>query len=244
MNPDLDHLIRLQQLDVAAEDARRTIATAPERSAALDARIESARAALASAEERRAANEAARRALEKDIAAVRSRRSKYQDQTMEVKTNREFHALQKEIEVADEEIRRLEDGMLENMLAADEIAAEIKADQAALKETERAVAAERQALEAEGRQAAADLDSIGRQRAELAAELPQDMLAVFEKVARTKKGTALAEARDGLCSVCHVRLRPQVLNEVRRNDRIIQCESCQRILYYVPPPAPQAGASA
>ena len=45
---------------------------------------------------------------------------------------------------------------------------------------------------------------------------------------------ALAEARDGLCTVCHVRLRPQVFNEVRRNDSIIQCESCTRILYFVP----------
>ena len=41
-----------------------------------------------------------------------------------------------------------------------------------------------------------------------------------------------------LCSVCHVRLRPQVFQLVRQNDTIIQCDSCQRILYYVPPPPP------
>jgi predicted nucleic acid-binding Zn-ribbon protein len=54
-----------------------------------------------------------------------------------------------------------------------------------------------------------------------------------------RKGVAICTAtRDGLCSVCHVRLRPQVFQQVRHNDSIIQCDSCQRILYYVPPPAP------
>ena len=53
------------------------------------------------------------------------------------------------------------------------------------------------------------------------------------------QGVAVTTAtRDGLCSVCHVRLRPQVFQLVRQNDSIIQCDSCQRILYYIPPPPP------
>ena len=50
--------------------------------------------------------------------------------------------------------------------------------------------------------------------------------------------------RDGLCSVCHVRLRPYVFQQVRQNDAIIQCESCRRILYYAPPPSATANAAA
>jgi uncharacterized protein len=60
-------------------------------------------------------------------------------------------------------------------------------------------------------------------------------------VAHGRKGIAVAEARDGLCSVCHVRLRPQIYNEVRRNESLHQCESCTRILYYAAPsPSPTA----
>jgi hypothetical protein len=56
---------------------------------------------------------------------------------------------------------------------------------------------------------------------------------------------AVAEARNGLCTICHVRLRPQVFNEIRRNETIIQCDSCRRILYFAgesdtQPSAPQA----
>ena len=45
----------------------------------------------------------------------------------------------------------------------------------------------------------------------------------------------MAEARDGHCTACHVRLRPQMANDVRRGERLVQCESCTRILYIVPP---------
>ena len=56
-------------------------------------------------------------------------------------------------------------------------------------------------------------------------------MALFEQVAKVRKGVAICMAtRDGLCSVCHVRLRPQVFQQVRQNDAIIQCDSCQRIL--------------
>jgi predicted nucleic acid-binding Zn-ribbon protein len=73
-------------------------------------------------------------------------------------------------------------------------------------------------------------------------------LSLFEHVSKHRKGLALSEAREGLCSQCHVRLRPQVYNDVRRNDSLIQCESCSRILYYLAVPGvanqPSAGAPA
>ena len=58
------------------------------------------------------------------------------------------------------------------------------------------------------------------------------VLAVFELVSSRRHGIGVAEARQGICSICHVRLRPQVFNTVLRNDQIVQCDSCQRILYF------------
>jgi predicted nucleic acid-binding Zn-ribbon protein len=57
-----------------------------------------------------------------------------------------------------------------------------------------------------------------------------------------RRGTALAEARQERCTGCQVRIRPQVFNEIRRGDAIIQCDSCQRILYFVHDPTPQSPA--
>ena len=66
---------------------------------------------------------------------------------------------------------------------------------------------------------------------------------LFERIAHGRKGVAVAEARDGLCTLCHVRLRPQMFNQVRRNDALHQCDSCTRILYFVPAAAPGGGAA-
>ena len=68
------------------------------------------------------------------------------------------------------------------------------------------------------------------------------MLAVYESV-REKRGTAVVEIKGGYCSACHVRMRPQAANELRRNDIIFQCESCKRILYF-PPLGPTPACSA
>jgi predicted nucleic acid-binding Zn-ribbon protein len=45
----------------------------------------------------------------------------------------------------------------------------------------------------------------------------------------------MAEAKDEHCQVCHVRLRPQVYNEIRIGDQILRCDSCGRILFYLGP---------
>jgi predicted nucleic acid-binding Zn-ribbon protein len=69
----------------------------------------------------------------------------------------------------------------------------------------------------------------------VAASVPEDARALYARVAK-QRGSGVAEAKDGMCQACHVRLRVQVWVEVRKNEQIIQCESCSRILFYEPPP--------
>src|SRR5882672_12173169 len=126
MNKDLETIIALQKLDSAAHDAERRLAEGPERERALEARLEAARQHVASAKERLAENQNARRAIEKDVAVHQGRLSKFREQAMAVKTNQEYHAVQKEIGFAQTEIKTLEDKILEHMLEADELTALVK----------------------------------------------------------------------------------------------------------------------
>lgn len=238
MPQDLDHLIALQQLETAAEEARRLVVSTPQRIDGLDAHLAAAEAALATAREQKALGETERRALEKDLAAIRTRRSKFLDQTIEVKTNREYHALQHEIQMADEEIKRLEDRILENMLALDDIGASISNAEGAQKEAERSVTEQKRTLEAERHRAEDSLEEIARERQALVVKISPAAYAVFDTVSRGRRSPAVAAVVGGLCSVCHVRVRPQIDQDVRRRDRIVQCESCTRILYHPTPQAP------
>jgi predicted nucleic acid-binding Zn-ribbon protein len=103
----------------------------------------------------------------------------------------------------------------------------------------KAVDADREEQAAEFDALNTSLDRITRERAELVASLDRQVLTLFEMVSKRRNGVAVAEARGGICTICHVRLRPQVFNTVRRNEQIIQCDHCNRILYFTPgAPAP------
>ena len=153
---------------------------------------------------------------------------------MEVKTNKEYQAMQKEMAAAEHDVRAHEDKLLEHMEHAETFAAELKAAEAALKAEQTDVARDQKILEAERAEIEQELARLTAARKEVVAMLPRDALSLFERVAHGRKGVAVAEARDGLCTVCHVRLRPQMFNEVRRNDGLHQCDSCTRILVFRP----------
>jgi hypothetical protein len=240
MNADLEQAIVLQRLDSAAHDAERRLAEEPERTRALEARLERAREHVASAKQQLAANQEARRALEKEAAVHQARLSKFRDQAMEVKTNQEYHAIQKEMAYAQNEIKALEEKILERMLAADDLTNELKRGEAELAKEQKDVEADRRAMTSEIAELKAARERVAAERAKIVASMDKHVLAVFEQVASRRHGVAVAEARDGICTICHVRLRPQVFNNVRRNAEIIQCDSCQRILYFVPPAAAAA----
>ena len=240
MHPDLQLLIKLQELDTAADQARRVIADVPARQAALDARIAAATGVVNAVKERIAAAQAERRAVEKDLAAIEARLSKFKGQLMEVKTNKEYQAMQKEMATAEQEIRAFEDRLLEGMELAEVQSAELKEAEAALKAEQAEVNRERAGLDATRTEAEKELARLTDARGGITAQLSREALDLFSRIAHGRKGVAVAEARDGLCSVCHVRLRPQVFNEVRRSEGLHQCESCTRILYYIAPASPAA----
>jgi predicted nucleic acid-binding Zn-ribbon protein len=121
------------------------------------------------------------------------------------------------------------------MVEADALTAEVK-------KAEQALAAQQKEVERRRRRSPRSCDrrsgAEGCDRASVArssSRCRRTARAVRAGRARAQRHRHRLATRDGLCSACHVRLRPQVFQEVRRNDQIIQCASCNRILYYVPP---------
>jgi hypothetical protein len=243
MLPDLQRLIALQELDLRAAHAARVAAEAPERIAALDAKLAAARAGLDAAKAAIVDNQTTRRSVDKDLLAAQQRLEKYKEQSMAVKTNTEFHAMQHQMAAVKAEIDQFESRTLEIMMAADELAAALKRAEAQLKADEAAVAAERKAIETERDAQAQVARNCTAERAALVAQMSPSVVATFEKVARQRGGQGLARAEKERCVVCQVRLRPMVFNAVMRNDEIVQCDSCQRILFYVAPTADASGAA-
>ena len=243
MSPDLQRLIDLQRLETTIADAKATIAAHPQRLADAEAQLAAATQGLDAAKNRLKDNQDARRALEKDVALYQGRLAKFRDQQSAVKTNKEYQALGHEIETAQRDLGGVEEKVIERMVEADVIAADVKQAETVFAARRKEIEAEKKRLRDELTAVEASLKAATDARTALLPQIEPRLVATFEQVARVRKGIAVTLAtRDGLCSVCHVRLRPQVFQQIRHNDSIVQCDSCQRILYYIPPPPPAEGA--
>jgi predicted nucleic acid-binding Zn-ribbon protein len=232
MLPDLERLIRLQQLENTAAEARSEIGNLPSRLEALQARIDARQNDVKAATDRLEEHRHARAALEKDVAEVQTRVSRFKNQLMEVKTNREYQTMQTEIAGGEKEIQQLEDGLLELMLEGDEVEGNVKQAEQLLASEQEAVDKERAILDQNQRTLQEKLSEVDANRATVTDGLTEPTRALFESLTRGRNGLAVVEARGGLCTSCQVRLRPQLFNDVRSNTTLIQCENCQRILYF------------
>jgi len=234
MLPDLERLIRLQQLDNAAIAAQRTVDAIPIQIAQLDDRRTASQTAVDTAQARVDTAKRERQSVEKNLAEVNSRLSRFKEQLMAVKTNKEYSAMQHEIATAEEEVQQLEDEILKSMLEADALASEVSAAKTTATTEGKQIDRERTALDEKRHQLEGTLATTSDAREKLTEGLGGNVRQMFETIAKQRHGLAVVEARDGLCTVCNVRLRPQIFNQVLLNAELVRCDSCMRILYHDP----------
>jgi predicted nucleic acid-binding Zn-ribbon protein len=231
MHQDLKKLIRLQSVDAAVLDYQARTDAFPSRSKALDEQLRAAKEEVERASAAIENNKARRKEFETRVTDLEAKISKYRDQLMSVKTNEEYRAMTKEIEYSQAGISREEDQILLLLEETETLTKALEDATAKLTSDEQTVQAERSRLEALNEEDTRTLKAYLEERAELARDVDEDVLAHYERVRRARGGVAVAAARDEECEICHVRMRPQVFQEVRRNDAIISCDSCNRILY-------------
>jgi len=245
MNPAIPQLLELQRLDQRIAALRAELDTFPKRIKDADAILSGARSGLAVAKEKHSHAQTERKKFELDVNQWRERARKYRDQSASVKTNEAYKALQHEIAHAESEAAAAEDRQLEQMMAVEETEREIKSAETALKDAEGSLAAERRNIESLGAAKKSELHADLAQREKIAAQIPEEILDRYARVAKRHHGVALAEAATEQCRGCGMRLLPHTFQEIRRpeNHEIIQCDTCGRILYAVEPAVPPTPAA-
>ena len=236
MHPDLKGIVEVQQLDQQVAELTVQIDSLPKQIQSLQSQLDDFIHTHEERKKRLAANLKERKDLESDIKAIQEKITKHKDQLYQVKTNDQYRAMLKEIEGEEGEIRKIEDQILEKMIESEEIQKHVQEAAARLEGEKARVAAEIKRLEDERQKDIDERQGLETQRKELAASLSESVLALYERIRTYRASPAVAEVRDGLCTACNVRLRPQVYNEIRGSEAVLTCENCSRILYYVEPP--------
>ena len=171
--------------------------------------------------------------LEGDVESFKDKLSKYKTQLMEVKTNKEYQAMLHEIENTNQEIRTIEDQILEQMMKVEESEQQLGEAKQKLSTQESLLSKKRDELESSGLKIQGNIDQLKDEKDQLEKQIQDELLQQYKKIALARNQIALAEAKNQSCQACHVPLRPQLFNEIKANQKIITCESCNRILYYI-----------
>lgn len=238
MHPDLAKLMDLQQVEGEIARLAAEVAALPKHLQIIEAKLNSAKDRVDKAKAAIKADEIAKRKYESEIQGQHEKIRRFREQSSSVKTNEQYRALMNEISTAEQEIRSLEDKILDCMEDAENKERQVKISEVDLKaeaaENEKEKAHARTLTEKDEKR----LAELRQQQSTIRSEITEDSLRQYDRIAR-HRGTGLAEARDQRCLGCQIMLRPQVFAEVRKGEQVIVCDSCSRLLYYVPSDQPE-----
>lgn len=237
MHPAIPHLLELQRLDQTIATLKIHLDSLPKRMRDADAQLSGARTAVASAKESLTQALGQRKRLELEAEQWKERAKKYRSQSSSVKTNEAYKALQQEIANAEAEASKIEDRVLEQMMAIEEIERRVKRVEADLKEAEQAVASEKKQIEAQYHDEKKKSAVATAERDEIARKVSEEALDLYTRIAKKHPGSAMAEARGDQCRACGLRVLPHMLQLLTSDtdEELFRCESCGRILYSLEP---------
>ncbi|MDE2927429.1 MAG: C4-type zinc ribbon domain-containing protein [Acidobacteriota bacterium] len=237
MSEELQRLIQLQQLDASIVELRQRVLSIPDEIENQAESLQESHDAVEELREQTDRQARTQRRLEGEVDLLQQKLSRYQEQLMDVKTNREYKAMQLEIAGVREQISSKEDEILEIMLAMDELDDQTREARRRAEERALEVSSRQKELETFAAGSETNMADFEQERNRLERNLPEPLLEQYRRIASVNNGQALAPVSDESCQACNVTLRPQLFTEVKTGLKILTCETCNRILYYVPPNA-------
>ncbi len=232
MEIDFEKLTQLQQLDMEMRQLSHFLESIPPQIENIDKKIAESSLIAAAAKEKMTGSQKKRREIEAEVKDIKSHIGRYKRQLNEVKTNKEYTALLKEIEESEKRVDRLEEAFIAEMLLEDDIQKDIKQANQRLAETQETLSREKEAIFQKRKEAEEKVQLLGQRRSDLLPQIPAAQVDLYLNIYRKKGGVVLSPVRDDFCDLCHVRIRPQVLNELLSTRKLILCENCGRILFW------------
>ncbi|MCX5677722.1 MAG: hypothetical protein NTY76_01245 [Candidatus Omnitrophica bacterium] len=224
-------LIELQGLDSQILKMEDELNSIPEKLAKLESDFNDKSANLKKHEDNVKALQLKRKEKEGELQTKEDVIKKYTSQMYQVKTNKEYTALQEEIGRVKADNSLIEEAILKIFDQVDAENKEVGEQKELLKKEDAAMRDEKKMLDADALRIKADSDKLKVQRAELGAKIDQNTLAKYDRILANKDGLAVVPIVDESCQGCFAHMPAQVINEVKMKASIVCCENCTRMLY-------------
>ncbi len=231
MLPEIEQLLIIQDRDQKITKLNSDIERLPLEEQQAKQRLKSVIESVNSAESEIKSNEVEISKIELDIDTRKDSITKLKNQQLETKKNEEFAAMEHSITNYQDEISKLEDSQLELMEKGEELnnsleeANDIHAKEQKVVDAELAIIKERKI------QFSKKIEELKSDREKIASNIDNDLLDQYNRIFKSKKGVAVSELVNDICSGCHMKVTPTTAGMVRAEKVVSTCDQCGRILY-------------
>lgn len=234
MNLELEKLIELQKTDTNIRRLKKSIQTADERRASIEQEFEQHAFEIREIQAKSETAKAERAVLEKEIADQKTYLERAERNLKNSQNQKEYETAMREADALQKQISTIETQVLEKMAVIEEVEGVLAERNEEISSLEGNRAKAVGAFETELAKHKTEFNKVAKGRDGVFKTLPKNLATVYDRLAqRSRDGIAVAEVVNSSCSACFMALRPQVLMEIKMSDKIITCENCTRILYFV-----------
>lgn len=225
-------LIEVQRYDAQIAELSKSIRSLPGQLTSDESKLKEARGQVNTLQDEIKAMELQRRELESQLRLESTKLKKWEARLAEIRNQREFIALSREIDAGKRANKDLEDKILELLQTSEEKTKLLEAlrDDLAVLEVDHA--ALRADVERRIATANAQMAEIATQRDGHLKNIPRNVLQRYERIRDKRMGLALVPVRQGNCGGCNMQIQPQLFNNLMRVNSLECCPSCSRIIYW------------
>lgn len=232
MQENIKLLIELQEADSAIIRKKAVIDSLPAKLLSVETLFKETQSLYEKEKQKCELLEKKKKEKERAIEDINEKINKTKAHASNIKTNKEYQAHLKEIETIEKERYAIEDEILSAMEAIETAAKEVKTEELKMKAEKDKVEAFRKEVEEETAEAEKELEELKVRRMAIADKIDPDVYGIYMALLEKCNGLAVVEARDEICQGCNMNIPPQMFVELKKNIEIIQCQQCDRILYW------------
>jgi predicted nucleic acid-binding Zn-ribbon protein len=232
LRAQLELLWELQKIDLGLKSIKEEKDRYPKEMKKLDEKQKVERERNEKEKEKIDSLEKARRQKEGQLNLEQEKIKRAEGKMPEVKTNKEYQALLSEIDAMKEANSRMEEEILRVMDEIDELKKDLSKREKDARVTLEKIEAERKKLQEKMAHDEKVWDVQMERREVLSKQIESKLVKLYNTLKEKRQGVGVVSVKHETCQGCYVNVPPQMFIEVQKNNALVRCPHCNRILYW------------
>ncbi len=232
MRESLKLLIDLQDMDIVMDKLKERKAAIPAKIKELQDKYDSALEELENSKGFLSSLQVDKNSKELELASEDEAVKKHQKELNAIKKNEAYKVMLKQIEDAKKEKQRLEDEILEIMQKNEDLKKGFDDDKVKIEQGKETMNKEINSLNEEIKHLLEKIEELVQKRSSYINKIPQKYFKKYEKIRDNRGGRVVVRIEENSCGGCHLSLLPQSINEAMKDEELVTCQNCGRILYW------------